>query len=48
LGSIPVHACSLPQYDYVLVLVNDYSQYDYVLIHVNDYFPKAVRGTPLQ
>jgi hypothetical protein len=58
LGSVPVHACSLPQYDYVLVLVNDYFQYDYVLVHmndyfkydyvhVNDYFPKAVRGTPL-
>jgi hypothetical protein len=48
LGSVPVRACSLPQYDYVLILVNDYFQYDYVLVHVNDYFPKAVRGTPLQ
>jgi hypothetical protein len=58
LGSVPVRACSLPQYDYILVLVNDYFQYDYVLVHmndyfkydyvhVNDYFPKAVRGTPL-
>jgi hypothetical protein len=28
LGSIPVRACSLPQYDYVLFLVNDYFQYD--------------------
>jgi hypothetical protein len=45
LGSVHVRACSLFQYDYVLVLVNDYFQYDYV--HVNDYFPKAVRGTPL-
>jgi hypothetical protein len=46
------------QYDYVLVLVNDYFQYDYILVHVNDYFqydyvhvndyfPKAVRGTSL-
>jgi hypothetical protein len=48
LGSVPVRAYSLPQYEYVLVLVNDYFQYDYVLVHVNDYFPKAVRGTPLQ
>jgi hypothetical protein len=58
LGSVPVRACSLPQYDYVLVLVNDYFQYDYILVHVNDYFqynyvhvndyfPKAVRGTAL-
>jgi hypothetical protein len=38
LGSVPVRACSLPQYDYILVLVNDYFQYDYVLVHVNDYF----------
>jgi hypothetical protein len=34
LGSVPVRTCSLPQYNYVLVLVNDYFQYDYVLIHV--------------
>jgi hypothetical protein len=47
LGSVPVRACSLPQYDYFLVLVNNYFQYDYVL-YVNDYFPKAVRGTSLQ
>jgi hypothetical protein len=58
LGSVPVRASSLPHYDYVLVLVNDYFQYDYVLVHVNDYFqydyvhvndyfPKAIRGTPL-
>jgi hypothetical protein len=38
LGSVPVRACSLPPYDYVLVLVNDYFQYDYVLVLVNDYF----------
>jgi hypothetical protein len=47
LGSVPVRAFSLPQYDYFLVLVNNYFQYDYVL-YVNDYFPKAVRGTSLQ
>jgi hypothetical protein len=41
LGSVPVRACSLFQYDYVLC-ENDYFQYDYVLrendyIDVNDY-----------